>query len=205
MAFSNPKVLILGHSFIRRLEEDINNPKKLQFHMNFGLNQCAAVYMHESSWKISLDYDAFLNQVRHKLTFTTRTFDAAVIQLGGNDLCLRYCNPLELASKLDDFANWLKQNCAVRVVYICELFTRKRARFVSPENYEARRIATNTYLATLLEDSDSIKIWRHRRIFNSPNNIFDGDGTHLNCLGTKKFYESLKRAVILAIQASQRN
>ena len=28
MAFSNPKVLILGHSFIRRLEEDINNPKK---------------------------------------------------------------------------------------------------------------------------------------------------------------------------------
>ena len=49
------------------------------------------------------------------------------------------------------------------------------------------------------------KLWRHRLILNSPNNLFISDGIHLNPHGTKKFYESIKRAIILLAENSIRN
>ena len=200
MAFSKSRILMLGHSFLRRLEDDINAPYKPQLHCNFGLEQCEVFFVHDGGWKISANYKTFLKEVRSKLASKPSSFDVAIIQIGGNDLCLEHCEPLELASKIDDFGQWLQKECLVKVVYVCELFTRPRPRYVSPETYESRRSATNMYLETFLENTSHVKLWRHRRIFNSPNNLFIGDGTHLNNLGTKKFYESLKRSVILAAQ-----
>ena len=41
--------------------------------------------------------------------------------MGGNDLCFHKCNPLEIASKLEDLAQWLQEDRMIKVVYICEL------------------------------------------------------------------------------------
>ena len=43
------------------------------------------------------------------------------------------CCPLLLASKLEDFANWLGQTYGILHVYICEIFTRPRPRGCSSE------------------------------------------------------------------------
>ena len=55
----------------------------------------------------------------------------------------------------------------------------------------------NEYFEVLLEDSDPIKLWKHRRIFESPNNIFDEDGCHLNEIGMKKLYKSIRLVIYI--------
>ena len=186
MALSNSKTLILGHSFICRLEDDINCPYKPWQSHNFGLRQCDAFFVHEGGWKVSINYENFLQEVQAKLESLPAHFDAVIIQLGGNDLCLTKIEPLELASKIEDFAQWLLNKGLTKVVYVCEVFARPHPKNVSPATYESRRSAVNQYLGTLLESAGRIKLWKHKRIFNSPNNIFVSDGTHLNAVGMQK-------------------
>ena len=167
---------------------------------NFGLEQCDAYFVHEGGWKVSVKHDTFLREVQAKLEPLPAQFDAAIVQLGGNDLCLTYCEPLELASKIEDLAQWLLKNGLAKVIYVCELFTRPHPRGVSSETYETRWSAVNRYLDTLLENAEHIKLWKHKTLFNSPNNIFIYDGTHLYNVGMKKqLYESMKSSIILAV------
>ena len=115
-----------------------------------------------------------------------------------------YFCPLLLASKLQDFANWLKDYQKIQHVYISEIFTRPSPRNCSAGIYEQNHSRCISYLETLLEECYA-KLWRHRHIFNSPNNLFISDGIHLNPRGTKKFYKSIKRAIILLAENSIRN
>ena len=96
-------VLAIGHSFIRRLRDDILSRAYNDLHDNFGLNQCIVHFLHEGT--ILPDYDNFLYSVNNKILAIR--FHDAVIQIGGNDID-NGCCPLLLASKLQDFANWLK-------------------------------------------------------------------------------------------------
>ena len=186
MAFSKPNSFFIGHSIVRRLEDDVNALRKPQLQSNFGLEQCSTHFVHKGGWKISHNYDSILQEIQTKCSVTSSPFAAAIIQLGGNDLCLPKCNPLEMASKLEDLAQWLQTDRNIKVVYICELYTRPRPKYVSSDTYETRRIQANAYLSTLLKQSQHVKLWKHRRIFYSPLNIFASDGTHPNCLGLKK-------------------
>ena len=192
-------VLAIGHSFIRRLRDDILSRTYNDLHDNFGLNQCIVHFLHEGT--ILPDYDNFLYSVNNKIPAIR--FHVAVIQIGGNDID-NGCCPLLLASKLQDFANWLKDYHKIQHVYICEIFKRPSPKHCSAGIYEQNRSRCTSYLETLLEECYA-KLWRHRRIFNSPNNLFISDGIHLNPRGTKKFYESIKRAIILLAENSIRN
>ena len=106
-----------------------------------------------------------------------------------------------LASKLQDFANWLKEYHRIQHVYICEIFTRPSQKNCLAGIYEQNRSRCSNNLETLLEECYA-KLWRHRHIFNSPNNLFISDGIHLNPRGTKKFYESIKCAIKLLAEKS---
>ena len=94
-------VLAIGHSFIRRLRDDILSRAYNDLHDNFGLNQCIVHFLHEGT--ILPGYDKFLYSVNNKIPAIR--FHVAVIQIGGNDID-NGCCPLLLASKLQDFANW---------------------------------------------------------------------------------------------------
>ena len=187
----------LVHSSPRRFIKSAHKPWLLH---NFGFEQCDAYFVHEGGWKVSVKHETFLREVQAKLEPLSAPFDAAIVHLGGNELCLTYCEYLELASKIEDLAQWLLKNGLVKVIYVCELLTRPHPRGVSSETFETHRSAVNRYLDTLLENAGYIKPWKHQRIFNSPNDIFIYDGTHLNYIGMKKFYESLKRSIILAVE-----
>ena len=189
-------VLIIGHSFIRRLRNDISSNDYPYLRDHLGLQQCEVYFMHEST--VLPDFTKFVSSINSKMPAVT--FHAAVIQIGGNDID-NGCCPLLLASKLQDFADWLRTNHGIQHVYICEIFTRPCPKKCSAESYEFNRQRCTNYLETLLEDCTA-KLWRHRRILNSPNNLFINDGIHLNARGTKKFYESIKRATILLAEES---
>ena len=58
-------VLAIGHSFIRRLRDDILSRAYNDLHDNFGLNQCIVHFLHEGT--ILPDYDKFLYSVNNKI------------------------------------------------------------------------------------------------------------------------------------------
>ena len=105
--------------------------------------------------------------------------------------------PLLFASKMEDFTNLLRRDYEIQYIYVCEIFTRPQPRHCSLEQYGINRQRALLYLETLLDDDTYTKLWKHRRIFNSPLNLFKRDVIHLNVCGTRKFYSSLKRAIIL--------
>lgn len=58
----------------------------------------------------------------------------------------------------------------------------------------------NVLLEKYTQTDNGITFWIHKRIFNSPHYLFVEDGTHLNDIGTKKLYKSLRQAVIFAVE-----
>ena len=202
MACNMPiEVVFLGHSFTRRLKEDIDDANYPKLQNNFGLRQCNVHFVHRGGWSILPNYGNFLNEAEGKIpksTFRGR-FKVAILQLGGNDMDGNVC-PLLFASKLDDFVKWLESEYGIFYTYICKIFTRPQPRHCSVEQYEINRANALHSLSTMIADNPGVKIWKHRKIFNSPNNLFKRDGIHLNDCGTKKFYESIKMAIILAVE-----
>ena len=92
---------------------------------------------------MSINNNNFLKEVQAKLESLPAHFDAVIIHLVGNDLCLTKIEPLELASKIEDFAQWLLNKGLTKVVYVCKVFTCPQPRNVSPATYESRRSTVN--------------------------------------------------------------
>ena len=118
---------------------------------------------------------------------------------GGNYITESGCT-LELVRKLEDLAGWLKIEYNIPVISICDIFSRPIPRDVSPVTYESKRCDTMQYLNNLIDVCPEIPFWKHRQMFNCPNNIFLSDRVHLNYTGMNFFYETLKLAVILATE-----
>lgn len=109
-------------------------------------------------------------------------------------------SPQELADAVIEFGQYVRDNYGVKVVYVCSLFTRHKPRGISAEDYESFRVETNELLEKYTQTDDGITFWIHKRIFNSPHYLFVEDGTHLNDIGTKKLYKSLRQAAIFAVE-----
>ena len=206
-----PKVALIGHSFIRRLDLDIRDRRKVELKRNFDLSQCQVKFRGTGGWKV-LDQNRFNVAIAPFL----RDFnpDIVVIQLGGNDVdsaafiqagenavdqVAENWKCLAIASDLEDITTKLLNDFNVRRIYICEIFTRKSPRHISAELYDLRRTNTMRLLSTLVEHDYRIRIWRHRRIFGSAQEMFSGDGIHLNLLGQKRFYRSVRLAIKTAV------
>lgn len=65
--------------------------------------------------------------------------------------------------------------------------------------YEKRRKDTMKFLTAMVEHDNRIRIWRHRRIFGSEQEMFVEDGVHVNMLGQKRFYRSIRLAIKTAV------
>ena len=197
MAVAKPEVLIFGHSFIKRLARDVNDQLCSDLLENFGLSQCIVTLLGLGKLAIHNERARFYSRIDS--VFRRNSYDIVVCQLGGNDISPQL-EPLVLAKDLVDFGAYLIGSWNVKVVYICNLFTRLSPRDISPDNYEIRRSEVNNHLLHLLECNSQVKLWKHKRIFDSPLQIFDQDGVHMNAVGQKKFYKSLRQAIIFAVE-----
>ena len=197
MAVPRPTVLIFGHSFISRLKYTIHECSDDSLRSDFGLQQCDITLAGFGGLTVSRRRDQFLRKVTS--LFREQKYDIVVCQLGSNDIS-HDTSPEVLAGLISDFAEYLVNVYNVQTVYICQIFTRPRPRYVTPERYSAIRDITNFKIKAAVEDNDRIRYWAHKRIFNSPIQLFCPDGVHLNAEGTKKLYKSLRQAVIFAVE-----
>lgn len=188
-------MLIIGHSYVSRLKTALINDQLLQ--PNFNLQQCVVNCYGIRGGKLGgLQHDVALQ------TYITQYQpNIILLQIGGNDLCIRCLRPETLACDIVDYMNSLFDFESVKKVLVWELFARSNTRSVTPVIYENRRLIVNQMLPVLIDaENKTLFFWKHLRLMNSPLQIFDRDGIHLSRIGTKKYYRSLRLAILHALE-----
>lgn len=188
------KILIIGHTFISRLERLLDQSEL--FPADFNLAQCE-IWWFGISWgrAESLLRDQDLHNCIH--SFKPAVF---ILQIGRNDICNASARPEKVACNISELMETLGKFECVQVGVVCELFIRIRPRNISSQMYSERRKIINNMLPVLLGDINNKKIlfWRHLRLMNSALHVLGSDEIHLSAVGHKKFYRSIRLAIVHA-------
>ena len=117
MARTSPVVLILGHSFVRRLCHDLETAFDQRADVNFNLEGTAVVFTHGLGGRTVLKLRMFDLHVVKRLSP-----DIIILEIGTNDLTRS--GPEIVGSEIDDFVRFLSDNLTVRVVGVCHVIPR---------------------------------------------------------------------------------
>lgn len=155
------RILIVGHSFISRLAQDIQRDPIID--VDFNLKQCEIRCFGVSGTSLEIlekhnGLIEFMNQYKPNIV---------ILQIGGNDICRPDLWPETLSSHIVDFMNsLLVQQQTVCQVFVCELFVRNQPIYITPEQYEGKRQIVNNMLKVFLSDSCKMHFWKHLRLMN---------------------------------------
>ena len=124
--------------------------------------------------------------------------DAAVIHLGGNDLCDR--RPDQILSIIENWTIPTLQRLGCAKIVLCCVFHRRQGRLTTRLDlveYNQNVDMFNKSLQSLSRKYDEVEFWDHSDVVNggSVNRIWHADGVHLASNGTKFLFRSIRGAV----------
>ena len=176
MATSISCVLILGHSFIRRLCEFISSHTN-DFNVNFRLAEVVVTSCH-SVWGRTV-----AKTLQFDLPIASSFGpDIVILQLSSNDLVT--FSPLHVGSIIEDLIRLSHTLQGVKLVCVCQTLRQGNTVFSSRVGLLTR------YLRVVLEHLPYAIFWGHRGFWKAQANVYAVDGIHLNGLGQHKLYES---------------
>jgi lysophospholipase L1-like esterase len=186
MTSDRQKVLLLGDSFITRLQDYFHNARNLSTFTVRG----AEVEM------IGFPGIGIQRLSQHITRIPHTMYDIVVINCGSNDLCKLAFTPERLVNELLWLADFLIDNFGVRAVIITEILQRTRSSRrhfeVTLAEYNARVRATNILLRSCC--TGSVHFWRHDHRVRRQNSVC-ADGVHLTHYGVQQFQRSILRAL----------
>jgi len=127
-----------------------------------------------------------------------------IIDIGGNDLCNRQCDPLHLAAAIVRCAVELISDYGVKVVIVMPLFQRDEAK-MRPKfrplrsDYNTLVQTVNEQLGILCAATPSVHLWRRTGMAANWQALLR-DGIHFSTLGNDKYYRNIRGAAQLAIR-----
>lgn len=188
-----PKILILGHSFVRRLRDDLFYKFDSRASLDFGLRGIATVHFHGVG-----------GRTVSKLT----TFDLGVVQqlkpnivileVGTNDLTT--LRPEVVGSKLEELVVTLKHQYSVAIVVVCHVIPRGLSAAPHRQSFWEKAQLFNQYIQVVLEHISGVFSWRHQAFSNPAKHFYLGDGVHLNTKGQYILYRSYRGAIFKALR-----
>ena len=191
MAGSSPKVLILGHSFVKRLFRDLGRGFDPRVDANFGLKGFASVKL----WGIG-------GRTVEKLRFfdleTIRSYapDILILEIGTNDL--PFLSPEVVGSAIDDLVRLILDQFGVRVIGWCCVIPRGIS-YAEATLFDQRAKVLNNYVDVVLGSIPSVFCWRHREFNHPAKDFYLPDGVHLNPSGQYHLYRSYRGAILKAV------
>ena len=174
------RVLIVGDSYVRRLQEHIGRWSK---DPNFGIQEFSVSF--ESVGGATLariveELGAWLDHYQpHVLVF----------QVGGNDLCNGNLQPWYVADQLFRLAHITLKHRGVLKVVLGGALGRTNFPLVFPP-FNAKIRYFNAWLKRLTKGDGEVVYWMHRRMINGGTGHVDG--VHLNSRGNEKLYKSFR-------------
>ena len=188
-----PVVLVLGHSYISRLNHFISRDPARD---NLALEKSSVL-----SFMFDVGHD---NQPGNVFSASSQldlvwelSPDAVVLDLESNDLCSSGSTPETTMTAIVDLALRITRIPSVRHVLVCEIIPRL---FVPKckSNYNAHVHETNSLLAKSLQSLPNVHFWHHRSFSQIPRKLFSRDGFHLNDAGLLRYYRTIRGAVMKA-------
>jgi len=170
-----PKILILGHSFVRRLRDDLAAHFDARAAPNFHLPETGHVSLYGTGGRTV----AKLN--KYDLPWVVNKYqpDIVILELGTNDLST--LPPEIVGSQIDDLAQALRDQYKVRVVGVCQVLNRNNPQTLAPAcDFNAKAAVLRQYLSVVLADQPGIFLWTHKEFYRSDRSLLSLDGVHCN-------------------------
>ena len=191
MAACTRDVVILGHSFIRRLRDFV---KSSEVNDNLRLSRCNFSVSFYARGGLTIDRLANSPEL---ISFPSSK-DICFLQIGSNDLCDRTKSIGEIATAIFSFANVLIVCGKTKKIIIGQIF--RRSPRVTDPLFNDRVILLNIRLQSLCNDADNIHFWHHRGFWDSFS-FLAADGVHLqhpsvDARPMTKYLQSLKSAIL---------
>ena len=180
-------VVIVGHSFVRRLAHYALSIEKMN--LNLRENDCAISFIGRGGLtepKLRGMTAAILAR-RPAILF---------IEIGTNDVANR--QPKQLAESVFAFAESLAHR-GVRRVIISQIFFRQPGgKYNTAAHFNDRVVAYNERMRELAVTSAVVMFWRHRCGMWSKWQALLTDGVHYTVDGNRRYFSSVRGAVIAA-------
>lgn len=183
-------VMLLGHSFIRRLNEFMFN--------TYG---CDNLRLDYSLFDITcraqggLTIPRLIHERPDLYDFSVCEPDIVYLQIGGNDLS--HSSSETVANEIYSFANFLHFGLHIPFVIIGELLLRDPNKVGI--KYNDKVIATNISLLqkVQMDNLPNIIFWRHHGFWQD-DSFLNRDWVHLNRQGMWKYFRSVRSSVLHA-------
>lgn len=189
-----PKVLILGHSFVRRFAAFIAQSVDKRVKNNLDLSESAQIALQGVGGRTVDKINVFdLQRVRKVQP------DIVILEIGSNDLCPRDAKPEIVGSKIETLVQHLHAHFNVRFIVVCRTVARAACPRDNP-SYNDRVALLNQYLDVVLEAIPFAEFWRHKGLRKPNVSVLSKDGVHLNNRGQYALYRSYRGAILYALK-----
>ena len=192
-----PKVLIFGHSFVRRLHDDLVKGFDSRANQNFNLAGSGIYVCLKGTGGRTVE------KVRKYDISAIASIqpDIIILELGTNDLC--HLSPEVVGSRIEELARFFRDELRVKVIVICQVIDRKIPHSTAPDAaFNAKAAILRQYLCVVLENEAGIFLWEHHD-FGSDVNLLSLNGVHCNSQGQYRLYRSYRGAILKALNKLQ--
>ena len=190
------RVLLLGHSFVDRLDTFMKATDLVNFEFDESKTTCRLFGI--GGLKIS----ALLST---KILDKVSKFrpELLMIEIGTNDIDASRVIINDLANTLVPVAKLCVNDYAVCKVILCPVLPRGPGRFQARSVcFEDNRVALNAALTTLCASDSHVSMLTHQRFSNVVECL--RDGVHLSDQGLKRYYFLLRRGIEAALKELHR-
>ena len=198
-AMPSCKITIVGTSFVRRLRDDITHRgNDLEFEHGFGLSQAHISYGCGGGWTLQSVRD-------HVPEIVSSKPDYVILKAGSNDLAsVSLLNSIKVADDLLELSKFICSESGAKGIIVCQITKRKAGKYMRSradvDAFNRKVDLANNFLCQVIDsDTPHVTFWRQFR-GSSPyvEHLLLADGTHYNHAGQRKFYKSLRGAIIFA-------
>jgi lysophospholipase L1-like esterase len=189
-----PRALIVGHSFVKRLQRDLHRKFDARANINFKLNHSVKVTLHGIGGQTVTQLHQELERIVAQDRGDSQP-SIIVIEIGTNDLTHR--SPEVVVDELSQMIDFLVKRDIVRAVAICNVIPRRRRGSGLPDEEFNKKAATfNKMLIPLFEDCKTVFLWQHIELSSLSRPVLLPDGVHLNPRGQYNLYRSYRGAIL---------
>ena len=187
------RVLIVGHSFVRRIDQFLSQ-KYIGFNHNFTLDR--SLQHVKLVGKGGASVDDILPMFLANIDFSPQI---VVIDIATNDLHSNTLPPHKLAQQVFNITKRLISRHGVQRVIVLEALPRTQfGLYGAPPSFNTKVAQYNTMIKNLVVQTGNaglVCFWFHKGL---PSQIhkFILDGCHFNQDGLLKYYRSIRRIII---------
>ena len=188
------RVLVLGHSFIRRTVKFIDSNKSRYENFNLRYSEAQVSFLGEGGatiasmlGKLTTEEVDIVDIVRPELV---------IIQLGTKELSWHRVRPDTLGEEMKLLVAELLDRRVKRVV-ICKTIKRgKKGMPINMPHFNGRVTIYNQWIRNNLTQDPRVQVWNHRGFQMNIEKHVIRDGVHMNNYGQLKIYRSYKGAIL---------